>query len=328
MELLINIVLLSFLLATALAIAHTEDLLAAVMLTGIYGFLSASFFVLMDAVDVAFTEAAVSSGISPLLMLLTLAVTGRFETTAKPRALPALILVIVTGVLLMIGTLGMPPFGDVTAPAHQHVAPRYLEQSKEEIGIPNVVTSVLASYRAFDTLGEVSVIFASGVGVMSLLRLRPGPSGLPVSDGAHPHKVLRVVSKTLIPAILIFALYVQFHGEYGPGGGFQAGVIFAAAFIIYTMFFGVDVARRVLAAPLLRILAALGLLLYGSVGLVSVLNGKPFLDYSVLAERAVDGQHLGILLVELGLGVTVSMVMVLIFYSFVSRLPPDGDTGP
>ncbi|AKH68382.1 multisubunit sodium/proton antiporter, MrpB subunit [Spongiibacter sp. IMCC21906] len=325
-ELFINISLLSLLLATALGIVLSRDLLAVVMLSGIYGFLSASFFVLMDAVDVAFTEAAVGSGISPLLMLLTLALVGRYESGPRSRTLPALTLVSITGALLIIGTLDMPAFGDATAPAHQHVGPRYINDSGAEIGIPNMVTSVLASYRGFDTFGEVVVIFTAGIGVLSLLALRPVPA-TPKAKGAHDHKILRVVSKILIPPILIFALYVQFHGDYGPGGGFQAGVIFAAAIILYTMFFGVDMARRVMGSTLLRVLAACGVLLYGSVGVVSMLNGGNFLDYSVLAQSATAGQHIGIIAIELGVGITVAAVMILIFYCFVSQLAPAQEDG-
>jgi len=307
------------LFATAIGIVLSRDLIAVVMLTGIYGFLSASFFVLMDAVDVAFTEAAVGAGISPLLMLLTLAMVGRKEQANRSRNFFALMLVTITGALLIIGTFGMPEFGSANAPAHTHVAPRYIEQSGAEIGIPNIVTSVLASYRGFDTFGEVAVIFTAGIGVLSLLMLKPAPSQVPLSNGARHHTVLRIVSKILIPPMLLFALYVQFHGDYGPGGGFQAGVIFAAGIILYTMFFGVDVAQQVVSSALLRVLAAFGVLLYGSVGLVSMLNGGEFLNYSVLAENPLTGQHIGILVIELGVGITVAAVMVMIFYCFAGQ---------
>ena len=279
----------------------------------------------MDAVDVAFTEAAVGSGISPLLMLLTLALVGRREKINHSRRFPAVVLVTITGALLIIGTLGMPEFGSADAPVHSHVSPRYITQSADEIGIPNIVTSVLASYRGFDTFGEVAVIFTAGIGVLSLLMLKPSQSLKPVIDGAHHHKILRIVSKILIPPILLFALYVQFHGDYGPGGGFQAGVIFAAAIILYTMFFGVDLAQRVISSAALRVLAAFGVLLYGSVGLVSMLNGGAFLDYSVLAENALTGQHIGIIVIELGVGITVAAVMVMIFYSFAQQLNKTGE---
>lgn len=318
--------LLFLLIVTAFAIAYTKDLFAVVMLAGIYGLLSASFFVALDAVDVAFTEAAVGAGISPLLMLATLGLTGRFQTQTKSRFyLLGFALVVLVGALLMIGTADMPAFGSVDAPAQQHVAPRYIEKSYEEIAIPNVVTSVLASYRGFDTLGEVAVIFTAGLGVLSLLSIsRKEEEKEGGVASMYEHTILRIVSKILIPAMLIFALYVQFHGEYGPGGGFQAGVIFAAAIILYSILFGLDVAKRVVNESVLQILAALGLLLYGSVGVVTMLSGKNFLDYNALAEDPGTGQHIGIIVIELGVGITVAAVMILIFFAFSRRMDREG----
>ncbi len=133
------------------------------------------------------------------------------------------------------------------------------------------------------------------------------------------HLVLRVVVKLLLPVILLFALYVQFHGDYGPGGGFQAGVIFGAGFILYTMIFGLKTAQRVARPWAIRTGIALGVLLYGGVGVIGILLGGNYLDYSVLARDQVHGQHIGILLVELGVGTTVSATMVAIFFAFAGR---------
>ncbi len=134
------------------------------------------------------------------------------------------------------------------------------------------------------------------------------------------HKsILRVVSKLLIPPILLFALYVQFHGDFGPGGGFQAGVIFAAAFILYGLIFGIETARRAFPAWATRAMLAGGVLLYGGTGIASMLMGGEFLDYSVLAKTQVAGQHIGILLVELGVGITVAGAMTTIFYTFAAQ---------
>ncbi len=133
------------------------------------------------------------------------------------------------------------------------------------------------------------------------------------------HSILRVVSKFMIPFILLFALYVQFHGDFGPGGGFQAGVIFAAAFILYGLIFGIENARKVLPATATRILLAGGVLLYAGVGVFGILMGGNYLDYNVLASSAVGGQHIGILLVELGVGVTVASTMVTIFFVFAGQ---------
>jgi len=131
--------------------------------------------------------------------------------------------------------------------------------------------------------------------------------------------VLRVVSKFLIPFILLFALYVQWHGDFGPGGGFQAGVIFAAAFILYGLIFGIEKTRQVVPAWVTRSGLAVGVLLYASVGVAGILLGGNFLDYNVLAHEATHGQHIGILLVELGVGITVAAAMITIFVTFASR---------
>ena len=133
------------------------------------------------------------------------------------------------------------------------------------------------------------------------------------------HLVLRVVSKLLIPFILLFALYVQFHGDYGPGGGFQAGVIFGAGFILYALIFGLDNARRVARPAVIRVLVALGVLIYGGVGVVSLFLGGHYLDYSLLAHEPAHGQHLGISLIEFGVGTTVAAVMITIFFAYAGR---------
>lgn len=131
--------------------------------------------------------------------------------------------------------------------------------------------------------------------------------------------ILMVAAKLLIPYILLFALYVQFHGDFGPGGGFQAGVIFSAGIILYALAFDLDHAARLVPPTILRPLSALGVLLFGGVGVVAMLRGGSFLDYNVLAHDPVHGQHLGILLIELGVGITVTSVMVTIFFAFAGR---------
>ncbi|GAK44056.1 putative monovalent cation/H+ antiporter subunit B [Tepidicaulis marinus] len=142
----------------------------------------------------------------------------------------------------------------------------------------------------------------------------------------HHHLILRVVSKMLIPPILLYALYVQFHGDFGPGGGFQAGVIFAVAFILYGIVFSLDHLRRAVPPHIVRRFVALGLLIYAGVGVANLFLGGNFLDYSTLAHDAKHGQHYGILLVELGVGITVAAVMISIFFAFASRPPTIKDT--
>jgi multicomponent Na+:H+ antiporter subunit B len=140
------------------------------------------------------------------------------------------------------------------------------------------------------------------------------------------HKaVLRISSKLLMPPIMLFALYVQFHGDFGPGGGFQAGVIFASAFILYALVFGVARARRVVPAWVTRTTLALGVLIYAGVGVAGLLSGGNYLNYSVLAHDPVHGQHLGIMLIEFGVGMTVASAMITIFFIFAGRDRDAGD---
>jgi multicomponent Na+:H+ antiporter subunit B len=134
--------------------------------------------------------------------------------------------------------------------------------------------------------------------------------------------ILRVIAKMFIPFILLFALYVQFHGDFGPGGGFQAGVIFAAAFVLYGLVYGVESCKRVAHPALLQGCGAFGVLLYAGTGVAGVLMGGNFLDYGALDHHnPVHGQHLGILLVELGVGITVASVMITTFLCFAGRKP-------
>jgi len=128
--------------------------------------------------------------------------------------------------------------------------------------------------------------------------------------------VLRIVGKFLIPYIMLFGLYVQFHGDFGPGGGFQAGVIFASAFFIYTLLFGLERTLSVVPASVLRVVSASGVLVYTGVGVATLLMGGNFLDYDALAADPITGQHVGIILVEAGVGLTVASVMMLMFFTF------------
>lgn len=173
-ETIADLALLTFLTIIALAIARLRNLFAIVMLFSVFSLISAGLFVVMDAADVAFTEAAVGAGISTVLILATLALTySRKENKDEYRGghkpwLP-LAVVFITGVMLIYGTSDIPDFGDPDAPAQIHVAPYYLEKSLAETGVPNVVTAVLASYRGFDTLGEVTVIFTAAIAVLLLI---------------------------------------------------------------------------------------------------------------------------------------------------------------
>jgi multicomponent Na+:H+ antiporter subunit B len=156
----------------AFAIVAQRNLFAVVVLSGAYSFLMATALVALDAVDVAMTEASVGAGISTVLLLAALFLCGADEAKPFQRPLPSLVTAFVIGGLLVYGSFGLPAFSDADAPIHRHVVPRYVNDALRETGVPNVVTAVLASYRGYDTLGETTVVFTAGVGVLALLRRR------------------------------------------------------------------------------------------------------------------------------------------------------------
>ncbi len=172
-------VLLTLLAAITVGIVRMRNLFAVVVLGGIYSFLMASVMIVLDAVDVAMTEASVGAGISTVLMLAALHLTKTEEAVPTHTPLLPLFVAVATGIVLVFGTFALPSFGVAETPMNMHVAPYYLQNSIPDTSVPNVVTSVLSSYRGFDTLGETTVIFTAGIAVLMLLKgkreLKPGP---------------------------------------------------------------------------------------------------------------------------------------------------------
>ena len=326
MTVLFGVFLLTLLVITAIAIVRTPNLFVAVMLLGIFSLLIAANFFILDAADVALTEAAVGAGISTVLFLGALALTSEHERVVTRHKALSVAIVVSATLVVLYATFDKPTFGDPNAPVHQHVSPWYLENEPKLIDIPNVVTAVLGSFRGYDTLGEVFVVFTAGIGVLFLLSARSGngasrrtPTNKDSEIGLRDNVIPRVVGRLLVPCILLFGLYVQFHGEYGPGGGFQAGALIAAAFILYALIEGETRTLQVLPKKTLIALAAAGGLLYGGVGLIGMLLGSDFLDYSVLSQNPIKGQQWGIILIEAGVGMTVTGVLLLIFHAFAAR---------
>lgn len=334
----LNVALLLMLLVCGAAIAWTRSLLAAILLLSVYSLVSAVWLVVMDAADVAFTEAVVGAGVSTIVLLgAILLARGHTERHRWQMSVAPAIMAIGVGGLLIYAAMGLPGFGDAASPANAHVGRTYIEQTGHDIGVPNMVTAVLASYRGFDTLGETVVIFAAGVGVALLLGFGPrAQMAPPPQDLGDDHVVLRVAAKLLIPLIVLYAFYVQFHGDIGAGGGFQAGVILAVAVILHALVFGLRETLAAVPAKATRTVAALGVLVYAGVGVICIVNGGGFLDYDYLFSPRVEamipanllgdpghahhwGQHFGIFFIELGVLLTVAATMVTIYYAFAGR---------
>lgn len=327
MTIVFSLFLLTMLVLVAVAIVRSKDLFAAVMLSGIFSLIMAANFFVLDAADVALTEAVIGAGVSTVLFLGALALTSEQDRSPNLGSFIPLLAAVALGAVIIYATFQVPRIGDPAAVVHQHVAPWYLSKTPELIDVPNVVTAVLASFRGYDTLGEVFVVFTACIGVMSLLgRVRPRRDVIEVSEfeeatrNLRHHLIPRVVGKMLVPFIVLFGLYVQFHGDFGPGGGFQAGALIAAGIILYSLLEGDRRGRELVPEWFSSMLVGLGAFIYAGVGVACMVMGGRFLDYSVLDKAdPVHGQHVGILLVELGVGVTVTGVMITIFHAFARR---------
>jgi multicomponent Na+:H+ antiporter subunit B len=294
------------------------------MLTSIFSLLMAANFFILDAADVALTEAAVGAGVTTVIFLCALALTDNKEKPRQGKGWLAFATVGLLALLIIYASFDKPRLGDPDAPVHQHVAPWYIEKTSEYIDIPNVVTAILSSFRGYDTLGEVFVVFAACIGVLFILGVSPPQKTRQVqltekNSGLRHHLIPQVVGRLLIPFIVLFGLYVQFHGEYGPGGGFQAGAIIATGVILYALLEGEAEALRAIPRRVLLGMVVGGALLYGGVGVACIFMGGVFLDYSVLAADPILGQHLGILIIEAGVGMAVCGALLTIFHAFAAR---------
>jgi len=323
---LLGLFTLTFVAIAAVATVVSRNLFVASMWFGIFSLMMASNFFILDAADVALTEAAVGAGVSTVLFMGALSLTAEHEHVREKFRWAPLVMLALLFAVLFAASFDQPRLGDPLAPVHQHVAPFYLSETPRLIDIPNVVTAVLASFRGYDTLGEVLVVFTAGIGVLSVLGFRPKKkqrlSGDVMAEkirGVQHHAILRVVGKLIIPLLMLFGLLVQFHGKYTPGGGFSAGALFAAAVMLYGILEGADRSAKAMPQDWMLRLAALGATLYTGVGIACMLLGGAFLDYNVLSSDPLNGQYLGILLIEFGVGLTVATVLIMIFNAIANR---------
>lgn len=261
------------------------------------------------------------------------------------------VIVCLTGTFLLYGTTQFPDWGDPNSPASLHLSNYYIEHAVEDTEVPNLVTAVLADYRGFDTMFETAVVFTAGLACFLLLRdyrppkdryYRHVPTGvvLHFKNSARPLKagnefepvdkdwvpsdiIIKTVCRILIPFIQIYALYVIAHGDYSPGGGFQGGVIFGSSFILLAISYNLKTLMKRITEKFLGIFAAVGVLIYVGIGAIAMLMGGNFLDYSVLAPLVpVDPGHiraLGMLGVEIGVGIAVMAAMAIIYINIVSQ---------
>jgi len=262
------------------------------------------------------------------------------------------LVVLLFGGLLIYGTLDFPSWGDPAAPASTHVSPRYIERTLEETSVPNIVTAVLADYRGYDTMFETIVIFTAGIACLFLLRVikreeaearmyRHIPTGitLRVKQRARlpesmeeferidlmwvPYDlIVKTGCRLIIPFSQLFALYVIAHGHHSPGGGFQGGVILGASIALYAISTNLRSGLAWFGEKAAVLLCGLGVFIYASTGALCMLLGAGYLDYGALSTLfgvdPVTARSHGILIVEIGVGISVMAVMVLLYYNIVS----------
>lgn len=263
----------------------------------------------------------------------------------------AFLIVSLCGVLLLYGTAGLPDWGDPNSPASTHLSPHYIEKALEETDVPNLVTAVLADYRGYDTMFELVVVFCAGLACLLLLRdytrkrgsfFRHIPTGVVIhfkknSDSMPASRefeymdkewvpydlIMKTVCRILIPFIQLYALYVVAHGDYSPGGGFQGGVIFGSSLILLAISYNLKTAMKRIRERVLGFLCTLGILIYSGIGVLCMIAGGNFLDYGKLSLIfPVDPGHvraLGMIGVEIGVGITVMAVMVVIYVNIASE---------
>jgi multicomponent Na+:H+ antiporter subunit B len=263
-----------------------------------------------------------------------------------------LILVVILGGLLIYCSLDFPLWGDPHSPANSHVSPYYIEHTLKDTSVPNIVTAVLADYRGYDTMFETIVIFTAGIACIFLLRnfksveadsrlYRHIPTGITLrieKGGKFPEDsndferidtawvpydlIVKSTCRRIIPFIQIFALYVIAHGHYSPGGGFQGGVIFGASLILFAIAFDLRSAIKRISERMAALLCTIGVLIYAGTGILCVLYGSNYLDYSALSNIRgvvpVTARSHGILIVEIGVGIAVMAVMVILYYNLAS----------
>jgi multicomponent Na+:H+ antiporter subunit B len=328
-----DIILLSLIVLCALFTVSIKDLLGSAVMFGAYSFLMCLLWTEMGAVDVAFTEASVGAGVSTILFF---AIVHRSSRQVKPRSrgrwfykgLGFSAATMMGGLLLYAGS-DFPAWGDPQAPASSHVSPYYLLNSLTDTSVPNVVTSVLADYRGFDTMFETAVILTAGLAVLIVLRLGGSRRIAPVRRHAgqiakgYEDTIIRFITRIMVPFLQLFALYVIAHGHHSPGGGFQGGVILGATFILLAISYDLQLVVEIFTEKTALVLANLGLLLYAGTGALCLLLGGNFLDYSVLARiipgaTEVTARSHGILAVEIGVGLTVMAIIVVIYTNLVS----------
>jgi multicomponent Na+:H+ antiporter subunit B len=326
------------LILISIKIIFAKDLLNAVIAASVFSLLIGVSYLVMDAPDVAMTEAALGACLSTCVYLnLLRKLPPDLKNIERANIISASLICLLFVATLTYMGLELPNYGDNNAPLHMYSSKYYIENTSRDIGIPSFVAAILASYRGYDTLGETSVILIAGIAVLLVFskkdvipRLDHGISrhemeykipwsshGMTNLLKAYP--IIKYITSFIIPYIILYSIYIQLNGESSPGGGFQAGVIFASSLIAYDLIYGNRKLQRYFQANILISIAVLGVAIYAIVGTISLFFNDNYLNYYSLTNFINDkllAQHIAIVIVEIGIGLTVAAIMYLIYNIF------------
>jgi len=329
----LDLSILSLIVVCAFATIMVKDLLSAAIIFGAYSFLMCLLWTELGAVDVAFTEASVGAGVSTVLFIAAVHQTSRIVKPRKSGRMLSkavgLVAALLMGLVLVIAEADFPGFASPFSPASLHLSPYYITQTLHDTNVPNIVTSVLADYRGFDTMFETAVIFTAGLAVIAILRRYKRddsteiPESYTISEG-YPDTIIRFVARQLVPFIQLFALYVVAHGHHSPGGGFQGGVILGASFILLAISFDTRMIIGLMSEKSNILLGNIGVLIYAGIGFLCLLLGANFLDYSILSkvlpatDKIMARSH-GMLGIEIGVAIAVMAIVISIYINIISH---------
>nr|WP_040257238.1 DUF4040 domain-containing protein [Rickettsia hoogstraalii] len=324
--------LIAFLLILiSIKIIFAKDLLNAVIAASIFSLLIGVSYLIMDAPDVAMTEAALGACLSTCVYLnLLRKLPPDLKNIERTNIILASLICLLFVVTLAYMGLELPNYGDDNAPIHMHSSKYYLENTSRDIGVPSFVAAILASYRGYDTLGETSVILIAGIAVLLVFskklekvevdsRFRGNDINNMNDTVLKAYPIIKYITSFIIPYIILYSIYIQLNGESSPGGGFQAGVIFASSLIAYDLVYGNRKLSRYFPPNVLICIAVLGVAIYAIVGTISLFFNDNYLNYYSLTNFINDkllAQHIAIVIVEIGIGLTVAAIMYLIYNVF------------
>ncbi|AAU03739.1 DUF4040 domain-containing protein [Rickettsia typhi] len=323
------------LVLVSIKIIFAKDLLNAIISSSVFSILICVSELIMDAPDVAMTEAALGACLSTCVYLnLLRKLPANLKNIKITNIIPSSVICILFVVTLTYLGLELPSYGDNNTPIHMYSSKYYVENTSRDIGIPSFVAAILASYRGYDTLCETSVILIAGIAVLLVFSKKSNDS-IPLFDHYSSYSntqykiqfsrhgmihlklypIIKYVTNFIIPYIILYSIYIQINGEFSPGGGFQAGVIFASGLVAYNMIYG----EQFFQENILITVAVLGVAIYAIVGIISLFLNDNYLDYYSLTHFIDDklvAQHIAIFIVEIGIGLTVAAIMSLIYNVF------------